>query len=326
MNRKVFCIALCAMLFPLCLPVEARPGKKLVRIGYLGNASPPAEATREEAFLQGLREHGWIESQNIVIERRYWENRAERLPALADEFVRLKVDIIVTSTGTAALAAKKATGTIPIVMTSSGDAVTQGIVASLARPGGNVTGLTSISSDVTGKQLELLKEAFPKVSRVAFLRCPPTTPAVDVFWSEAQIAGKVLKVHVLPLEVNGPEEIEGALRAATRERADGLFVSNCPRIPSSKTAELVAKSRLPAIYAVNRFTEAGGLMSYAASVTDLSRQAATYVDKILKGTKPADLPVQQPTKFELVLNLKTAKQIGLTIPPNVLARADRVIR
>ena len=301
---------------------EAQQAKKVARIGYLGNEKSTAS---EEAFLQGLREREWIEGQNIVVERRYWENRAERLAALADELVRLKVDIIVTSTGTAALAAKKATSTIAIVMTGSGDGVTQGLVASLARPGGNVTGLTNISPDVAGKRLELLKEAFPRVSRVAVLRCPPGTPVSDSEWSDSEAAARVLKVHLQSLVISGPEKIDGALRAATRERVDALFVFDCSRIPT-KTVELATKTGLPAIYSTTRFANAGGLMVYGPSTTDSARRAATYVDKILKGAKPADLPVEQPTKFELVINLKAAKQIGLTIPPNVLAQADKVIK
>jgi putative ABC transport system substrate-binding protein len=304
-----------------------QPTGKIARIAYVGSDRAPAGMPRESAFFQGLREHGWIEGQNIMVERRYWDNRAELLPALADEIVGLKPDIIVTSSGTAALAVKKVTSTIPIVMTTSADAVTQGLVASLARPGGNVTGMTNISPDLAGKQLELLKEAFPKVSRVAVLSCPPSGGAVgDKRKSEMEAAARVLKMRLQTLEVSGPEKIESALRAATRERTDALFVSDCSVIPAVKTVALVAKTKLPAIYPTSRFAEAGGLMVYGPSGTDLGRRAAAHVDKILKGTKPADLPVEQPTKFELIINLKTAKQIGLTIPQSVLYRADRVIK
>ena len=326
-RKSVLRFALCAMLFALCPSAEAQQTTgKIARIAYLGNEQSPSASPREIAFLQGLRDHSWVEGQNILIERRYWENRADRLPAIAEELVRLKVDIIVTTTGSAALAVKKATHAVPVVMTASADAVSQGLVASLARPGGNVTGLTNITPDLAGKQLELLKETFPKISRVAVLYCPPSGGTVgDKRKSEMDAAALVLKVRLQYLEVSGPEKIESALRAATRERADALFVSDCSVIPPN-TAELVAKTRLPAIYSTSRFAEAGALLVYGPSGIDLARRAATYVDKILKGAKPADLPVEQPTKFEFIINLKTAKQIGVTIPPNVLARADKVIR
>jgi putative tryptophan/tyrosine transport system substrate-binding protein len=304
-----------------------QPVGKVARMGYLGNDRSSAPMPREKVFLQGLRDHGWIEGQNILIERRYWENRAQRLPVLADELVRLNVDIIVTTSGTAALAVKKATSHIPIVMTSSADAVTQGLVASLARPGGNVTGLTNISNDLAGKQLELLKESFPKISRVTALSCPASGRAVgDRLAIETKAAAQDLKIQLQTVMVSGPEALDSALRAATRERAEALFVHDCSVIPATNTVALIAHTKLPAIYPSNRFAEAGGLMVYGPSGTDLSRRAATYVDKILKGSKPADLPVEQPMKFELIINLKTAKQIGLTIPPNVLARADKVIK
>ncbi len=326
-RKSLLRFALCAMLFALCPSAEAQQTTgKIARIGYLGLEQSSSVSPREKAFLDGLRDHGWIEGQNILIERRFWENRADRLPSLAEEMVRLKLDIIVTTSGSAALAVKKITRTIPIVMTASTDAVSQGLVASLARPGGNVTGLTNITPDLTGKQLELLKEAFPKISRVAVLYCPPSGGTVGVKRkSESEAAARALKVRLQYLEVSGPEKIEGALRAATRERADALFVSDCSVIPPN-TAELIAKTRLPAIYSTSRFAEAGALLVYGPSGIDLARRAANYVDKILKGAKPADLPVEQPTKFEFIINLKTAKQIGVTIPPNVLARADRVIR
>jgi putative ABC transport system substrate-binding protein len=328
MKKTITVLILCAMLLALCLPAEAQqlPGK-VARIGYLGSDRSPSANSREEAFFQGLHDHGWIEGRNIVIERRYWENRVERLPAFADEMVSLKPDVIVTSTGTAALAVKKATRTIPIVMTTSADTVSQGIVTSLARPGGNVTGLTNISTDIVGKQLELLKEAFPKISRVAVLDCSASGGSVATKrFDEMKAAAKLLKVQLQSLQVRGPEEIGSVLRTATRERADALFVHDCSVIPAAKTVESIAKTKLPAIYPTSRFADAGGLMMYGASGIDLSRRAATFVDKILKGTKPADIPVEQPMKFELIINLKTAKQIGLTIPSNVLARADKVIR
>jgi putative ABC transport system substrate-binding protein len=320
-------ILVAMVLLVLGVIAEAQqPVGKLVRMGYLGT-DRSASMPREKAFLQGLRDHGWIEGQNIVIERRYWENRAQRLPVLADELVRLNVDVIVTTSGTAALAVKKATSTIPIVMTSSADAVSQGLVASLARPGGNVTGLTNISNDLAGKQLELLKESFPRISRVTALTCPASGGAVgDRRSIETKAAAQDLKIQLQTVMVSGPEELESALQAATRQRAQALFVHDCSVIPAAKTVALIANTKLPAIYPTNRFAEAGGLMVYGPSGTDLSRRAATYVDKILKGSKPADLPVEQPMKFELIINLKTAKQIGVTIPPNVLARADKVIK
>jgi putative tryptophan/tyrosine transport system substrate-binding protein len=328
MIAKILIWLLITFLLATASPAEAQQlVGKVARMGYLGNDRSPASMPREKAFLQGLRDHGWIEGQNIVIERRYWENRAQRLPVLADELVRLNVDIIVATSGTAALAAKKASSNIPIVMTSSADAVSQGLVASLARPGGNVTGLTNISNDLAGKQLELLKESFPRISRVAALSCPASGGSVgDRRTRETKAAAQDLKIQLQTVMVSGPEELDSALRAATRERAQALFVHDCSVIPATKTVALIANTKLPAIYPTNRFAEAGGLMVYGPSGTDLSRRAATYVDKILKGAKPADLPVEQPTKFEFIINLKTAKQIGVTIPPNVLARADRVIR
>jgi putative tryptophan/tyrosine transport system substrate-binding protein len=306
---------------------EAQQGSgKIAHIGLLGIDRSSSSMPREKAFVQALRDLGWIERQNLTIERRYWENRAERLPALADELVRPKLDLIVTTSGTAARAVKTVTDTIPIVMITSADAVTQGLVASLARPGGNVTGLTNISTDVIGKQLEILKETFPRVSRVAVLYCPASGKSIaETRWSEIEAAARTLKVYLQPIEVSGPGEIDYALRMATAQRADAIFVHDCSVIPAN-AVELISKTKLPAIYPTSRFAEAGALIVYGPSGTELARRAAYFVDKILKGAKPADLPVEQPTKFELVINLKTAKQIGLIIPPSVLARADRVIR
>jgi putative tryptophan/tyrosine transport system substrate-binding protein len=315
------------LLLAISVTSEAQQGSgRIAQIGFLGIDRSPSTMPREKAFLQGLRDLGWVERQNITIERRYWENRAERLPALADELVRLNLDLIVTTSGTAAWAVKKVTNTTPIVMITSADAVTQGLVASLARPGGNVTGLTNISTDVIGKQLEILKETFPRVSRVAVLYCPASGKSIaETRWSEIEAAARTLKVYLQPIEVSGPGEIDRALRMATVQRADAIFVHDCSVIPA-KAVELISKTKLPAIYPTSRFAEAGALIVYGPSGTELARRAAYFVDKILKGAKPEDLPVEQPTKFELVINLKTAKQIGLTIPPNVLARADRVIR
>jgi ABC-type uncharacterized transport system substrate-binding protein len=324
--------ALCflgAMLFALSLPAEAQQ-PRTVRIGYLGSSS--GLTAGEKDFVEELRRRGWIEGQNLVIDRRYWENQIYRLPAQAAELVRLKVDIIVTSTGTAAKAAKKATNIIPIVMISSADAVTQGLVISLARPGGNVTGLTTVSPWVTGKRLELMKEAFPKASRVAFLSCVVSRAGLigrgtgEKQWNEAQDAAGVQKIHLLRVPMHGPEETKGALEMVIRERADALFVSDCVSVPAVEFIELAAKSRLPAIYPNRQFVKRGGLMSYGADQSESHRRAAYFVDTILKGANPADLPVEQPTKFELVINLKTARQIGVTIPQEVLMWADEVIK
>jgi putative ABC transport system substrate-binding protein len=320
-----FCLLTTVFLITGLAEAQEAVGKG-VRIGYLGNAKPPSDLRREEAFFQGLREYGWIEGQNVIVERRYWENRAERLPELVNELVRLKIDIIVASTGSAAGAAKKVTNTIPIVMLTSGDAVTQGLVASLARPGGNITGLTNISPDTNRKRLEILKEVVPKTSRVAVLGCSRGLALSTAQWDETQAGARALGLQLQPAEVSGPQEIEHALSTAGRKRAEALFVHDCSLIPSSKTVEFAAKFRLPAIYPSIRYMDAGGLMMYGPNGVDLARRGATYVDRILKGAKPADLPVEQPRKFELVINLKSAKQIGLTIPQWTLTKADRVIK
>ena len=318
-------VGLILVLIAISVTSEAQHGP-LAQIGFLGTDRSPSTMPREKAFLQALHDLGWIERQNLTIERRYWQNRAERLPALADELVRLNLDAIVTSSGTAARAVKKATNTMPIVMITSADAVTQGLIASLARPGGNVTGLTNVSTDVIGKQLAILKEAFPRVSRVAVLHCPASGISItEIRWKEIEAAAQALRLYLQPIEVSGPPEIDRALRTATSERADAVFVHDCSVIPT-KAVELITKAKLPAIYPTSRFAEAGALIVYGPSGTELARRAAYFVDKILKGAKPADLPVEQPTKFELVINLKTAKQIGVTIPSNVLARADKVIK
>jgi putative tryptophan/tyrosine transport system substrate-binding protein len=320
-------VGLLVLLLAIGVTSEAQQGSgKIAQTGFLGTDRSPSTMPREKAFVQELRELGWIERQNLTIERRYWENRAERLPALADELVRLNLDVIVTTSGTAAWAVKKSTNTIPIVMITSADAVTQGLVASLARPGGNVTGLTNISTDVIGKQLEILKEAFSRVSRVAVLYCPASgRPITETRSREIEVAAQTLRLYLQPIQVSGPGDIEHAVRAAIAERADAIFVHDCSVIPT-RAVQLITKTKLPAIYPTSRFAEAGALMVYGPSGTELARRAAYFVDKILKGAKPAELPVEQPTKFELVINLKTAKQIGLTIAPNVLARADRVIK
>jgi len=301
---------------------EAQKPAKIFRIGVLRpGALPDAEL---EAFLQGLRELGYIEGKNIIIEPRFAEGRVDRFRDLVAELIQLKVDIIVTPGALQIRAAKEATSTIPIVMVNVGNPVGSGLVASLARPGGNVTGLTTITADLRGKRLELLKEAVPKLFRVAVLWNPDAPGGRE----ETEIAAPLLGLKLQLLEVRGPEDLDGAFRAAARERSQALVVLRNPVALNERKriADLAIKSRLPAMYDEREFVESGGLMSYGTNIADLNRRAAFYVDKILKGTKPADLPVEQPKKFELVINLQTAKQIGLTIPPNVLARADRVIR
>ena len=306
---------------------EAQPPTKVPRIGVLIGGSASALAARTEAFRQGLRELGYVEGKNIVFEWRYGEGKLDRLPALARELVDFKVDIIVTTGGTPTRAAKEATSTIPIVMAQESNPVGSGFVVSLARPGGNITGLSSLAPDLSGKRLELLKEIVPKLSRVAILGTS-TTPGYAQSIRETELAAGVFGVRLQYLDIRAANEIEGAFRGAGKERADALLlmVSLVLNAQRRQIADLAIKSRLPAMYYNPEWVDDGGLMSYGVSFTDLSRRAATYVDKILKGAKPSDLPVEQPMKFEFVINLKTAKQIGLTIPPNVLVRADRVIR
>ena len=326
MKRKIVSVLLAILSLSLLHPAEAQQSKKVPRIGFLTPASPSANAARIEAFRQGLRELGYVEGKNIVIEQRYAEGKLDRVPALAAELVRLKVDVIVTGGSISTRRAKEATVTIPIVMFQDNDPVGNGFVASLARPGGNITGLSNLVSDLSGKRLELLKEIVPKLSRVAVFG--DSTPGNAQSLKETELAAGALRVQLQYLDVLSPKDIETAFRAASKGRADAVLVLAGSIFNSHRTqiTELAVKSRLPASYSNPSYVEDGGLMSYGASVTDLYRRAATYVDKILKGTKPADLPVEQPTKFELIINLKTAKQIGLTIPPNVLARADKVIK
>jgi putative tryptophan/tyrosine transport system substrate-binding protein len=307
------------------LPTEAQETGKAPRIGFLffGFPGPSREL---DAFRQGLRELGYTEGQNIVIEYRFAGGRAERLPELATELVRLKPDVLVTPGTPASLSAKRATSTIPIVFAGVADAVGAGLIASLARPGGNITGLTSISAELGGKRLELLKEVAPKVSRVAVLYNPADRSNVLVL-KELQKSAPALGLALQPLEVRGPGGFEGAFVAMTRQRADALFVAAGLLTTEHRKAlvDLAAKRRIPAIWGERQFVEAGGLMAYAVDFYDQVRGAAIYVDKILKGAKPGDLPVEQPTKYELVINLKTAKALSIEVPPTVLARADEVI-
>jgi putative ABC transport system substrate-binding protein len=307
--------------------VEAQQPKKVPRIGYLTASTPVAQLPGTEALREGLRQLGYIDGQNIAIEFLYAEEKPDRLPTLAAELVRLKVDVIVTGGPTATRTAKEATVTIPIVMAQDGDPVGSGFVASLARRGGNITGVSTLAPELCGKRLELLKEIVPKVNRVAVLGTS-TNPGNAQGLKETELAAKAFGVQLQYLDVRDHKDIEIAFREASRERADAVLVLGGPIVlpQRTKVAALAVKNRLPAIYNRPEFVEAGGLVSYSASFTDMTRRAATYVDKILKGAKPADLPVEQPTKFEFIVNLKAAKQIGLTIPPNVLARADKVIK
>jgi ABC-type uncharacterized transport system substrate-binding protein len=327
MSKKVFGLALSIWLLALSFPGEAQQPTKVSRIGFLIAGSPSDIPERTEAFRQGLRERGYVEGKNIVFEYRYAEGKLDRLPALAAELVRLKVDVILSGGPQSTRAAKEATVTIPIVMGFDNDPVGSGSVASLARPGGNITGLSTLAPEISGKQLELLKEIVPRLSRVAILG-NSTDPGNAQVVGETERAAVALGLQHLYLDVRAPGDIETAFRAASKGRADAVLTLPSFLLTSQRKqlVDLAVKSRFPAIYDRREFVEDGGLMTYAVSSTDLFRRAATYVDKILKGAKPADLPVEQPTKFELVINLKAAKQIGVTIPPNVLARADKVIR
>jgi putative tryptophan/tyrosine transport system substrate-binding protein len=323
----LFVVALLAV----AVIAEAQQPKKVSQIGYLSAGQVKETGARYEAFRQVLRELGYVEGKNIIIEFRSADGKFDRLPALAAELVRLKVDVIVTGGPPSARAAKEATVTIPIVMMQVGDPVGSGFVASLARPGGNITGLSGLAPELSGKRLELLKEIVPKLSRVAVFGTS-TSPDNAQSLREVELAARELKAQLQYLDIRdarNPKDIETAFRAATRGRAEAVLIMLAPAVASANRTEIVdlaVKSRLPVIYSGRAFVDAGGLMAYGVSVEDLDRRAATYVDKILKGAKPADLPVEQPQKFEFIINLKAAKQIGLTIPPNVLARADKVIK
>jgi putative ABC transport system substrate-binding protein len=327
MSGKIFVWLLTTVLLTATPPAEAQQATKVPRIGHLNAPSLSALAARTEAFRQGLHELGYVEGKNIIIEWRFAEGKLDRLPALAAELVRLNVDIIVSTGPTVTRAAKEATSTIPIVMAFDTDPVGNGFVASLARPGGNITGLSSLAPEISGKQLELLKELVPRLSRVAVFGTT-TVPGSMQALREMERAAGAFGVKLQYLDVLDPKDIETAFRTAGKGRADAVLVLTSGVLADHRTeiAELAIRSRLPAIYFRSEFVEDGGLMAYGVSITDLDRRAATYVDKILKGTKPADLPVERPKKFEFIINLKTAKQIGLTIPPNVLVRADRVIK
>jgi len=321
-TRRVFVGSLTGALLAAPLAAEAQQAGKVYRIGLLGTFENPSGW---KAFLQRLRELGWAEGKNIVMERRFSEGKPERLRDLAAELVRLNVDVIVTSQTPPAQAAKNATTTIPIVMIV-GDPVGTGLVASLARPGGNMTGLSLLNPATAGKRVELLKDILPGATRLGVLG-NPTSPWTALMIREIEVSARTLGMQLQRLEVERPTDFEAAFGAAIRGRAAALLVLE-DGLNSAYMATIVglaAKSRLPAAYGLREFVDAGGLMSYGANTLDLYRRAATYVDKILKGAKPADLPVEQPTKFELVINIKTAKALGLTIPPSLLGRADQVI-
>jgi putative ABC transport system substrate-binding protein len=324
MTRVVAMVMLVVAPLAAPLPVEAQPPPKMVRIGWLGTSSG---SIYETAFMDRLRELGYVEGENLAVERRYSEGHDNRLPDLAAALVRLKVDVIVATGGQPPFAAKRATSRIPIVFTNNGDPVGSGLVSSLARPGGNVTGLSLASAEITGKRLQLLKEAVPGVTRVAILS-NPTSPIQALMLKEVKIAAAALHLQLQFLDARSPDEVTSVLSMLTRERADALIILGHPMLAQQRgrIAALTAKSRMPAMAAQREYAEAGSLMAYGASLPEMYRRAATYVDKILKGAKPGDLPIEQPTEFEFVINLRTAKALGLTIPPAVLARADEIIQ
>jgi putative tryptophan/tyrosine transport system substrate-binding protein len=327
MKKAVLVSILCVLvLLAVGVKAEAQQPARIPRIGILIPGSASLYSARLEALRQRLRELGYVEGKNIVIEYRYADGKLDRLPDLAAELVRLKVDVIVT-TGPANSAAMKASATVPIVFASAGDPVGAGLVSSLARPGGNLTGLSLMSPDLDGKRLELLKEAFPKVARVAFL-WQSRGPRGNEPLTGLEAAAKAIGVKLQSLEVRGLADFESVFARAKKDGAQALITSPNSLISTHQreVLDFAAKNRLPAMYPTSEYVEAGGLMSYAPNVTDLFRRAADYVDKVLKGVKPADIPVEQPMKFEFIVNLKTARQIGVTIPPTVLARADRVIK
>jgi putative ABC transport system substrate-binding protein len=326
-ERRTFLAGTGAVLLAAPLAAEAQPAGKVTRIGMLEPTSMALNAANLDAFRQGLRELGYVEGKNFVVEYRSADGRGERFPDLAAELVRLKVDVILTRGTPAVIAAKNATRTIPVVMAASGDPVLSGVVASLARPGGNVTGLSAIVGEVSGKRLELLREVIPGVSRIVGL-FNMSNPIDALQWKETEIAASSLRVQLQLLDVRKPGDFGRAFDAATKQRAGALVVGVDALTWANRRSivDLAAKNRLPAIYAAREFVDAGGLIGYGVSYPHLYRRAASFVDKILKGAKPADLPVEQPTKFELVVNLKTAKALGLTIPPSLLQRADEVIQ
>jgi putative tryptophan/tyrosine transport system substrate-binding protein len=327
MTNKIITLALSAVLLALCSFAEAQQPKKVHRIGYLSELSAETDKNRFAAFLRGMQELGYAEGKNILIEQRYSAGQFDKMPELTGELLRLKVEVLVVFGGTAIAAAKNATSTIPIVMTAHPDPIGAGLIASLARPGGNVTGMSNLHTVLVTKRLEILKEVVPSASRIAvFFHAGALTLLPQL--KDIEDVAPAFGVKILSMPVTGPNDFARAFATMKKERAGGLMVLGSTLITNHRRQilELAAKHRLPAIYAIRENPDAGGLMSYGTNFPDLWRRAATYVDKILKGAKPADLPVEQPVKFEFIVNLKAAKQIGLTIPPNVLARADEVIK
>ena len=328
LTRRVFLGSLAGGLLAAPLATEAQQAGKIAKIGFLVPSTPAASAHFLEAFRQGLRELGHVERKTFVLELRYGEGRPDRLPDLARELVRLKVDVMVTSTDVAIAAARQQTRTLPIVMATSTDPLGTGFVASLAHPGGNLTGLSTMSPELTGKRLALLKEVVPKLSLVAFLWNPEVRGAV-LDYNQTEGAARALGLQLQSVEAARAEDLDRAFSAITEQRAHGLIVPSpnpVTFVNRGRIVSFVQRNRLPSMYAVREYVDDGGLMSYGPSTADLYRRAATFVNKILQGAKPADLPVEQPTKFELVINVKTAKALGLTIPPSLLARADEVIQ
>jgi putative tryptophan/tyrosine transport system substrate-binding protein len=330
-NTSAFCSALCAMLFALCASASAQQATKIPRIGFLSGRSNPTPNTPDPnaaAFRRGLRDLGYVEGKNILIEYRYAGGKLGFIQSLVTELVQLNVDVLVATFAAAIHAAKKATNKIPIVFLTGVDPVEIGLVDSLARPGGNLTGFTRLTVELSGKRLELLKDVVPRLSRVGILWDADGPGPANAF-KEYETAAASLKIKLHSLEVRGPNpDLAGAFQAGAKGRTDALVAVTNPTIRQhwKRIADLITKNRMPSLCEAIDYVEAGCLMSYSANEADQYRRAATYVDKILKGTKPTDIPVEQPTKFEFIINLKTAKQIGLRIPPNVLARADRVIR
>ena len=328
LSRKIAALAAAALVLAICTLAEAQQTRKVFRIGYLAGADLAANKARVEALRQGLRDLGYVEGKNLAIEFRYAEVKFERLSAFAAELVGLKVDAIVTVGSSATRAAKEATKTIPIVMAQESDPVGSGFIATLAYPGGNITGLSNLSPEISGKRLELLKEIVPRLSRVAVFGTLTEVGGTSPYMKETELAAGAFKVKLQYLDLQESKDIEVAFGAAKKAHADAALMLGGNVLNSHRTqiVELAATNRLPATYNAPEFVEAGGLMTYGASIPHLHYRAATYVDKILKGAKPADLPVEQPTKFELLINLKAAKQIGLTVPQGVLLKADRVIK